>query len=294
MPRPGRGGSADSRISTGAAGGRGPIGRRMDGGMDGAIGVRELAALAGSGFAAGVMNSLAGGGTILTFPTLVLLGMDTVRANATSTVALVPGAAASLWGYRREVATHREWLRSLLVPSLVGGTAGSVLLLLTPERLFAALAPWLVLFATLLFFAQILAARRAERGGAAGRAVSPSLSSRLVVATVAQLGVAVYGGYFGAGIGILMLVVLGYLGLTDILAMNGLKNFFGMLINAMACVCFALAGLVDWPAAAAMAAGAVGGGLAGARLARHVGRGKARWAVVVVGLVVTAAMLAQR
>jgi len=102
---------------------------------------RTALALVAAGFGAGVMNALAGGGTILTFPTMVLLGIGSLRANATSTVALVPAAAASLWEYRREVATHREWLRTLLVPSLLGGTAGSVLLLLTPESTFSWLAP---------------------------------------------------------------------------------------------------------------------------------------------------------
>jgi uncharacterized membrane protein YfcA len=249
----------------------------------------DVAALVGSGFAAGVMNSLAGGGTILTFPTLLLLGMDSIRANATSTVALVPGAAASLWGYRREVSTHREWMRSLLLPSLLGGTLGSVLLLMTPERTFAGLAPFLVLFATLLFLFQIVVAKR---GLVFGAGWSPT--RRLVLATLYQFGVAVYGGYFGAGIGILMIVVLGFLGLTDIHAINGLKNFFGMCVNGMACACFVLAGLVDWAPALVMMAGAIAGGLAGARFARHIGKEKSRWAVVAVGLLVTAVLLARR
>ncbi len=242
--------------------------------------------MVGSAFAAGVMNALAGGGTILTFPTLVFLGMDSIRANATSTIALVPGAAASLWGYRREVATHRQWLRTLVVPSVVGGTAGSLLLLATPEKTFAGLAPWLVLFATLLFLFQIVAARRGITFGgglADGR--------RRAVAWAWQFAVAVYGGYFGAGIGILMLVGLGFLGLTDILAMNGLKNFFGMLINTMATICFVVGGIVDWPVGLVMAAGAIAGGYTGARLARFVGREKTRWLVVCVGLFVTAMML---
>lgn len=249
----------------------------------------DVAALVGSGFAAGVMNSLAGGGTILTFPTLLLLGMDSIRANATSTVALVPGAAASLWGYRREVSTHREWMRSLLLPSLLGGTLGSVLLLMTPERTFSGLAPFLVLFATLLFLFQIVVAKR---GLVFGAGWSPR--KRLVLATLYQFGVAVYGGYFGAGIGILMIVVLGFLGLADIHAINGLKNFFGMCVNGMACACFVLAGLVDWEPALLMMAGAVAGGLAGARFARHIGKEKSRWAVVAVGLFVTCVLLARR
>lgn len=246
----------------------------------------DAALLVAAGFAAQVMNSLAGGGTILTFPVLVRVLGDTVRANATSTVALVPGAVASLWGYRREAATHREWFRTLLIPSLLGGTAGSLLLLATPERVFASLAPWLVFGATMLFLFQIVHARR---GGRFGEGVAPS--RRMAVAWAWQFAVGVYGGYFGAGIGILMLVALEFLGLTDIHAMNGLKAFFGASINAMACVCFIVAGLVDWRAALLVMGGAIAGGLAGAMFARHIGREKARWSVVVVGLGVTAVML---
>lgn len=247
-----------------------------------------------TGFGAGVMNALAGGGTILTFPAMMLLGIGPLEANATSTVALVPGAAASLWGYRREVAAHRDWLRTLLLPSLVGGTAGSVLLVMTPPTTFAWLAPWLVLFATTLFGVQIVTSRKAAAGGGGAPVVAGPIPGRLAWAWLFQFGVAVYGGYFGAGIGILMIVTLGFLGLRDILAINGLKNFFGMCINGMACACFVAAGLVDWPVALVTTAGAIAGGFAGARFARFVGREKARWAVVAVGLVVTGAMLWQR
>jgi uncharacterized membrane protein YfcA len=249
----------------------------------------QLALLAGAAFLAQVMNALAGGGTILTFPALVMTGMDTIRANATSTVALVPGAMASAWGYRRDVATHRQWLTSLLVPSILGGTIGALLLVATPERTFADLAPWLVLFATLLFLLQILAARR---GIAFGPRLAPD--RRRSVAWLYQLGVGVYGGYFGAGIGILMLVALGFLGLTDIHAMNGLKAFFGTCINLMATACFIVAGLVEWPIALTMMVGAILGGFVGAHVGIRLGKQKARWAVVAVGLFVTAAMLWQR
>ena len=167
------------------------------------------------------MNAMAGGGTILTFPTLVFLGMPAIMANATSTVALLPGAVASMAGYRREVSQNRGWLKTLFLPSLLGGTLGSVLLLRTPEKTFQLLAPVLILFATVLFMLRGLLARRFSSGGAADRGtVGPGRA-------LLQFGVAVYGGYFGAGIGILMLALLGFLGLTDIHAMNGLKNFFG-------------------------------------------------------------------
>jgi uncharacterized membrane protein YfcA len=246
-------------------------------------------ALFAAAFGAGLMNALAGGGTLLTFPALVVLGLPTVAANATSTVALVPGAIASLLGYRREVASHRPWLKTLVIPSLVGGAAGSVLLLATPERSFARLAPILVLFATVLFMVQGAVARRvAARGGDAAAGPDGPTSGRWVAAWLLQLGVAVYGGYFGAGIGILMLALLGFLGIADIHAANGLKNFFGTCINGVAAAYFILQGAVRWPFALVLTAGAIAGGYSGANFARWIGREPARRAVIVVGLLATA------
>lgn len=251
------------------------------------------AVLVASSVGGGMMNALAGGGTILVFPTLIFLGEPSIVANATSTVGLLPGAAASMFGYRREVVTHRDWLKTLLAPSLLGGALGSVLLLRTPERAFARLAPLLVLFATALFLLQWLLARRRERKGdehplgdaPQARGVS---SRRWLVAVALQFAVAVYGGYFGAAVGILMLAILGFLGLSDILAMNGLKNFFGMCINGIAAGYFIAKGVVEWPTALMILGGAVAGGYGGALLARRIGREKARAAVVVIGLFITA------
>jgi len=224
----------------------------------------QIAALLAASAGGGVMNAMAGGGTILTYPTLLFLGESAITANATSTVALWPGAAASLYGYRREVATNREWLKTLFLPSLLGGILGAVLLLRTPARTFQGLAPFLILFATVLFMLQ------------------------------GAVAVGVYGGYFGAGIGILMLAVLGFLGLSDIHAANGIKNFFAMCINGVAAGYFILRGAVDWPAALIMIAGAIVGGYAGAGFARRIGREKARAAVVVIGFLVAALLLFQR
>jgi uncharacterized membrane protein YfcA len=269
----------------------------------------EILALAASAFAAGVMNAMAGGGTILTFPTLLLIGVSPITANATSTVALLPGVAASLVGYRREVRAHRPWLKTLFLPSLVGGAIGSFLLLRTPEKLFAALAPQLVLFATVLFMLQGVVARRAARRAQNAPGQSPAdkpdsplnpatpgglTASRFALASLLQLAVAVYGGYFGAGIGILMLALLGFLGLSDIHAMNGLKAFFNFTINSVAAAYFIVQGAVDWPAALVLATGAIAGGYGGARLARRIGQKKARAAVVVIGLLVTAVLFWQQ
>jgi uncharacterized membrane protein YfcA len=259
----------------------------------------EVAALLAAAAAGGAMNAMAGGGTIVTFPTLVLLGHPAIEANATSTVALLPGAAASLAGYRSEVARHRAWLKTLFLPSLAGGALGSWLLLRTPERTFAELAPLLVLFATLLFALQGAVGRWTRRRAAAAPPTLdapplPSSAARWAAALAFQFGVAVYGGYFGAGIGILMLAVLGFLGLGDIHAMNGLKNFFGVCINGVAAAYFIARGAVDWPVALVMVAGAVLGGYGGARFARSIGQARARAAVIVIGLLVAAILFWQR
>jgi uncharacterized membrane protein YfcA len=238
----------------------------------------QIAALVASSIGAGVMNAMAGGGTILTYPTLLFLGESAIVANATSTIALWPGAAASMWGYRREVATHREWLTTLLVPSLLGGAVGAVLLLRTPTKSFERLAPFLILFATALFLAQGAVSR-----SSAAAASRPGSRGRIAAALFFQFAVAIYGGYFGAGIGILMLATLGFMGLSDIHAMNGLKNFFGMCINFVAAAYFISRGAVEWQAALVMIPAAIAGGYGGARFARRIGKEKSRAAVAVIG-----------
>jgi uncharacterized membrane protein YfcA len=240
-----------------------------------------------SALGGGVMNAMAGGGTLLTYPALLFAGESAITANATSTIALWPGAATSMFGYRREVRANASWLTVLFLPSLLGGAIGAVLLLRTPVKVFEHLAPFLVLFATILFMIQGFVSRSAPAdppaGGRGGR--------RAALAWLFQLGIGIYGGYFGAGIGILMLAVLGFLGLADIHAANGIKNFFGMCINGVAAAWFILQGAVDWPAAIVMIAGAMAGGYAGARFARRIGRSRARGAVVIIGLLVTAILL---
>ena len=251
--------------------------------------------LAAAAFGAGAMNAMAGGGTILTYPTLVFLGLPAITANATSCVALLPGGVASLAGYRREVREHRRWLRTLFLPSLIGGAIGSVLLLRTPEKTFAFLAPLLILFATVLFMLQGFFAKRASRTSATEEADPSTIpSGRMATAVFLQLGVATYGGYFGAGIGILMLALLGFLGLSNIHAANGIKNVFNLCINAVAATYFILKHAVAWPQALVVIAGATLGGYGGAYFARSIGKEKARAAVVVIGLMVTAILVWQQ
>jgi uncharacterized membrane protein YfcA len=242
------------------------------------------------------MNSVAGGGTLITFPALIALGVPSITANATSTVALWPGSMASLWGYRGELKGARRWAIAFAVPSFLGGVAGALLLLVTPERRFAAIVPWLILGATALFIAQKPIMRMILAVGPKGpirdiRAKDGTLDAPPMPYLVYQFFVGVYGGYFGAGAGILMLAALGLMGLTNIHQMNGLKNWGGGVMNFVAVVIFAASGIVDWPIASAMAVGATFGGIGGSLLAQRVGQEWVRRAIVFIGFGSGLAML---
>jgi uncharacterized membrane protein YfcA len=232
-------------------------------------------------FLAGVVNSLAGGGTLLTFPALLAV-VPPVVANATSTVALVPGSLAGAWGYRRELRQVRQWLLVLSLPSLAGGIVGSELVTTLDEGYFRALVPWLILAATLLFLVQPIVARRP-----APSAGGPSVPT-VVGVSLFQFFVAVYGGYFGAGIGILMLSALALMGLGDIHRMNALKTFLAVCINGVSVAVFVDKGVVVWPYALAMAAAAIAGGYSGAHYARKMNRELVRWIVVLIGFLLSA------
>ena len=283
----------------------------------------HLALLLAAAFAAGAINSVAGGGTLLTFPALLaVLGPGgSVVANGTSTVALVPGSLSAYWGYRGEMA-GRSGLWAMAVPSLLGGALGAYLATHINPALFSRLVPWLIFAATALFLAQdplrkwigqkptpSLRTAPPETGGGGGSELpatilsssSNSSSSRFGRSTraagevgpasltaggmVFQFFVAVYGGFFGAGIGILMLAALGFLGQTNIHRMNGFKNFAAVCINGVGALTFILYHQVDWPLALLMAAAAVVGGLGGAGLARRAGQAAVRRTVVAVGLI---------
>jgi uncharacterized membrane protein YfcA len=235
---------------------------------------------------AGAVNAVAGGGTLLSFPTLVFLGVAPITANATNTVGLWPGSFAGVVGFRRDMQGTRRWVLLLIWPSIAGGLLGAFLLLHTPPDVFSAIVPILVLSATILLAVQDRLSRRL--GTPAGGAHD---SPRWAVAAVAvQFVVATYGGVFGAGIGILMLAALGLLGLTDIHTMNGLKNLFAICINGIAAVYFAVSGAVLWSVVVVMAVGSVLGGLGGAGIAHRMGRTFVRRVVIVVGVVSTVAL----
>jgi len=240
-----------------------------------------------SAFIAGMINSIAGGGTLLTFPALIWLGLDAKTANATSTVALWPGLMGGLWGYRREMEENRSLLVPLGLTSLIGGAVGAGLLIWTPSATFARLVPFLIFFATILFMAQEPISRLMRLS------TTPDDPPRgwWTGAILFQFCAAIYGGYFGAGNGILMLSALGLLGISDIHRANGLKNFLGLTLNSAAVAAFAVSGLVRWPHALLMAAGAIMGGYYGAEIARRLGRKFVRRAVVAIGLTIGCLML---
>jgi uncharacterized protein len=243
-------------------------------------GLVEGLILLGAALLAGALNAVAGGGSFFTVPALILVGVHPVVANATSTVAPWPGTLASAWAYRREVVAVKREALALALVSTVGGVAGALLLVGTPGELFLRVLPWLLLVATLLFtFGHRLRARLGAHAG--------SRSGRF--AAVALQGViAVYGGYFGGGMGLMMLAGLALLGLTDIHRMNGLKVVLSGLINGLAVVTFVLAGVVDYRLALTMAAGAVAGGFAGAALARKLDPRWVRGFIIAVGWSMTA------
>ncbi|HEV2880135.1 MAG TPA: sulfite exporter TauE/SafE family protein [Pyrinomonadaceae bacterium] len=240
-----------------------------------------------SAFVAGMINSIAGGGTLLTFPALIWVGLDAKEANATSTVALWPGLVGGLFGFRRELERSRPLLVRLGLASLAGGAAGAGLLIRTPAQTFARLVPFLIFFATLLFMAQEPITRRLRLDTTADERRRGWWTGAILF----QFCAAVYGGYFGAGNGILMLSALGLLGISDIHRANGLKNFLGLTLNSIAVVAFAVSGLVRWPQAFVMAAGAIMGGYYGATIARRLGRTFVRRAVIVIGLTIGCLML---
>lgn len=232
-------------------------------------------------FLAGAINSVAGGGTLVTFPTLVFLGLPPVIANATNTLAIWPGSLGGMWGYRRELGGVEGRFWALIVPSLIGGLLGALLLRFTPPALFTKLVPFLILFATVLFMVQEPIQRWLKRGKST---TEHHYTTRwLVGAMIFQFFVAVYGGYFGAGIGILMLSALSILGLSDIHQMNGMKNFFALCINGVAALYFIWAQMTNWPYTILMAVAAVAGGYGSAGIARKMGRQAVRRIVIVIG-----------
>jgi hypothetical protein len=267
-----------------------------------------LVALAGA--VAGAVNAIAGGGTLVTFPALLAAGLPPVSANMTSSVGLLAGYAGGSLGYRRELAGQGPRVRALAAAAVIGGVAGAVVLLVTPAEAFRTAVPFLVLAACALLavqprLARAVAARRERavpRSGPGTGAASAGAAEREVraQAPTAPLGwgvragvlvASVYGSYFGAGLGVLLLGVLGVLVADDLQRLNALKGLLSLVVNLVGVAVFVFSGLVDWPVALVVAAAAWVGGLLGVRVARVLPARVLRVLVVTFGVVVAVVLL---
>lgn len=234
---------------------------------------RTYLPLIGSALAAGVINALAGGGTLLTFPALTVL-ISPALANGTSTVALMPGSFASAWGYRRESKEVRHWAYLLIVPSLLGSLTGTLLVTRLPAKYFENSVPWLILTATLLFTLQPMMARISRR---------EHRPWPMWLLFTVQFFTAVYGGYFGAGMGIIVLATLSFMGVGDIHQMNGVKTVIAIFVNLLAAIIFIVEDFVVWKYALPMAVAAIVGGYFGAHFGRKLNRSLVRGIVIGIG-----------
>jgi uncharacterized membrane protein YfcA len=248
----------------------------------------HIALLLAAAFVAGALNAVAGGGSFLTLPALVFTGVPPVVANATGTVALLPGYAAGAWGFKDDMAPPPGLsMRQVVALSLLGGSAGAALLLFTPDATFRKVVPWLLLAATALFaFGPQL---RAWAAGKNATHAAPSAGK----AALGMLAVAIYGGYFNGGLGILLLALFGLLGQTQLNAMNGMKNVVSALLTAIAVAIYAVGGIVEWPQALLMMVAATAGGYGGARVARRIPAPVLRWGIVATGLVMAGLFFAK-
>ncbi len=236
--------------------------------------------LAAAGFAAGVMNAVAGGGTFITFPALMFTGVPSVIANASNAVALFPASFASAWAYRSDFQKFEGVsVKAMVAVSAVGGILGAVLLLYTPEVTFDAMVPWLLLVATVIF--------------ALGPKIVPKLRTWFQIGPVTlltiQFLVAIYGGYFGGAMGIVMLAVYSLFGLTNLTAMNATKTLMAGLINGVALIIFVGAGKIAWPQTITMLLAALVGGYIGARIARKMDPSRLRAVIIGISVTVTLA-----
>ncbi len=237
-------------------------------------------------FAAGAINAVAGGGTLLTFPSLLAAGLGPVAANATSTLALVPGSFGAFARYRGDLAGARSDAIWMIVPSLAGGLIGALLVVRAGDDVLRRLVPWLILGAAGLIAFQEPIKRLLPSPNRQGGTSTSSARRQRWIGAAFQLLVAIYGGFFGAGIGILMLAALSLRGIDDVHRMNGLKNLAAVGINGVAAISFALLGQVRWPIALSMAVTAVAGGWVGASFAKRIAPATVRRIIVAIGLAI--------
>ncbi|MEU8109875.1 sulfite exporter TauE/SafE family protein [Nonomuraea muscovyensis] len=241
----------------------------------------HLAVLAGAGFLAGAVNGVAGGGSLISFPALLALGYPPLTANVTSALSTLPGYAGGLAGYRAELAQVRGRVPRLAAASVGGAACGSAVLLIAPAEHFASVVPFLVLVSVVALAAQGMVARRLARARAAGGGFG---------LLAAQFAVSVYGGYFAAGLGVMMLAVLGAFLAEDLHRLNALKGALSLVVGSVSALCFAAFGPVQWLPVAVMSLAGLAGGRGGVVLARRVSPGALRRLIIVVGLILSVAL----
>ncbi|MGA0541143.1 sulfite exporter TauE/SafE family protein [Neotabrizicola sp. VNH66] len=234
-----------------------------------------------AGLAAGALNAVAGGGTFLSFPALVFVGVPPVMANATATMAALPGYIGSAWGFRHEIrAASPVPVRAMVAMAIVGGLLGALLLLVTPNEVFSVVVPWLLLAATLIFAAGPALVRRVT--GQGGALTRPAALGLLLV-------VSIYGGYFNGGLGIMLLAAFGFMGFTRLHQMNGLKNLLSAVLSSVSVATYAVAGVIDWENGLILGLACALGGWGGAHLAKRIPSMTAlRIFITLVGLVMAA------
>jgi uncharacterized protein len=250
--------------------------------------VSHIALIGLAGFGAGAINALVGSGTLITFPTLVALGYPPVTSTMSNAVGLVAGNVSGTWGYRAELSGQWARLRWQLPASLVGAVLGAYLLLHLPEKVFIQIVPVLLILALILVLAgpwiQSWARRQAEEAGRSPEHITPARMTALVIGTFA---VGVYGGYFTAAQGILLVGVMGALLPESVQRMNAAKNLLTLVVNIVAAVAYTLVAFdrISWPVAGIIAVGSLLGGLVGARYGRRLSPNALRAIIVVVGLI---------
>jgi uncharacterized protein len=252
------------------------------------VDIFRLSVIFMAALAAGAINAIAGGGTVFSFTALAWAGLPLVRANATNAAALVPGSVGGAVALRRELIPQWRTLVILLAPTIAGSLFGAFTVANTPEAIFRAVVPFLVLFATVVFAARNRIISLAKRGALAGAPADHIAPAGLVVGGIVQFIIAFYGGYFGAGIGILMLTSLSLIGMSDVIKMNALKNALAVAINGTAATFFAFDQKIEWPVALLAAVAATLGGYVLARLARRINQNTLRAGIVVAGVIVSA------
>ena len=242
--------------------------------------------LFGAALLGGALNAVAGGGSFIGVPALLSAGIAPVAANATTTLAMWPGSLSSAVAYRREIVHARHWLVTLGAASLIGGLVGGWLLIRTPDQRFLVLLPWLMFAASVTFTLGGRVADRLSKRRGASAAASRSTRAPLWI-LLFQFVIAIYGGYFGGGMGIMMLAAFSIAGMADIHEMNGLKTLLAVAINGVALVEFIVSGAIAWAPGLIMVAGGIVGGYYGASIARKIEAGVVRAVVIVIAWTMT-------